>query len=96
MPNKTNARHRLQRLAHNGAGEAQYPIGRANDSGVVTSIRPRHNGGLVLSRGTVKIMFTPEEALELIELARELTAKHSGAVSPSKARLVAYPVAAKS
>jgi hypothetical protein len=92
----TNARHRLQRLAHNGAGEAQYPIGTPNDSGVVTYLKARHNGGLIIGRGTVRILLDADDAAELIEVAQELTKPSSPhSTTPAKARLQRFPMTAK-
>jgi hypothetical protein len=87
-----NARHRLQRLAHNGAGEAEYPIGPPNASGVITYAKARHNGGLIIGRGTVKILLDADEAALLIKVAQELTKPSSPhATTPAKARLMRYP-----
>jgi hypothetical protein len=84
---KTGEWNRIQKLAHNAAGEAQYPFGRHG-----TYVQPRPEGGLVIGRGKKRLVIHADETSRLIELAQELAKPSSPhATTPAKARLMVYP-----
>jgi hypothetical protein len=84
---RTGAAARIGKLAHDSAGEQQYPLGPANDNGTYAYLKRRGAGGLTIGRGSTTIRLNGAEVAKLIEVASELL--NGG----GKARLVAYPSA---